>query len=242
MQYYAIHVCDINLCFMHTIQGEIQILYRIEVQTLLIDCYRYDFVTEIADRESGQFVATGTLGKNNIASLALRTRVVCKQNYNGFDCGNMICEPQGDSSGHFTCDINGNKVCLPGYQNPGTNCVEAVTTMIPITDTTISIIQATSVQTTIIQTASVISTTAVTSNNGIPSITMISCMPSQTTRAPALVGMDIVPIAAGAATACLLILLLILIVNIVAVVLILKSRNRRQAVIVEGAYTVLLRY
>ena len=151
----------------------------------------------------------------------------------------MICEPQDDSSGHFTCDINGNKVCLPGYQNPGTNFVEAVATMIPITDTTISTIQATSVQTTIIQTASAISTTAVTSDDGVSSIPMTSSMPSQTTRAPAPVGMDIVPIAAGAATACLLILLLILIVNIVAVVLILKTRNRRQAVIVEGAYTVL---
>ena len=148
----------------------------------------------------------------------------------------MICELQDDSSGHFTCDINGNKVCLPGYQNPRTNCVEAATTMIPITATTISTIQATSVQTTIVQTASVISTTAETSDDGV------SSMPSQTTRAPALAGMDIVPIAAGAATACMLILLLILIVNIVAVVIIIKSRNRRQAVIVKGAYTVIHRY
>ena len=191
--------CDINLYFMHTIQGEIQILYRIEAQTLLIDCHRYDLVTEIEDRESGHFVSTATPGKNNIASLILRIRVVCNENYTGSDCGSMICEPQDDFSGHFTCDINGNKVCLPGYQNPRTNCVEAVTTMIPITDATISTIQATSVQTT----------------------------------------MDIVSIAAGAATVGLLILLLILIVNIVAVVLILKSRNRRQAVIVEGVYTVI---
>ena len=54
---------------MHTIQGEIQILYRIEVQTLLIDCHRYDLVAEIADRESGPFVTTGTLGNNSIGSL-----------------------------------------------------------------------------------------------------------------------------------------------------------------------------
>ena len=227
------------MLYAYAIQGEIQILYRIEVQTLLIDCHRYDIVTELIDRESGQFVITATPGINNIASLALGIRVVCKENYTGSDCGDMICEPQDDSSGHFTCDINGNKVCLPGYQNPRTNCVEAVTTMIPITDTTISTIQGTSVQTTIIQTASVFSTTAVTSDDRVSSIPMTSSMPSQTTRAPAPVGMDIIPIAAGAATACLLILLLILIVNIVAVVLILKTRNRRQAVIVEGAYTVL---
>ena len=41
--------CDINLYFMHTIQGGIQILYRIEVQTLLIDCHRYDLDTEIGE-------------------------------------------------------------------------------------------------------------------------------------------------------------------------------------------------
>ena len=230
------------MLYAYTIQGEIQILYRIEVQTLLIDCHRYDIVTEIEDRESEHFVSTATPGKNNIASLILNIRVVCKENYTGSDCGDMICELQDDFSGHFTCNINGNKVCLPGYQNPRTNCVEAVTTMIPITDATISTIQATSVQTTLIQTASAISTTAVTSDKGVSSITMTSSMPSQTTKAPALVGMDIVSIAAGAATVCLLILLLILIVNIVAVVLILKSRNRRQAVIVEGAYTVIPRY
>ena len=224
---------------MHTIQGEIQILSRIEVQTLLIDCHRYDIVTEIADRESGPFVAIATPGKNNIASLTLRIRVVCNENYTGSDCGSMICEQRDDSTGHFTCDGNGNKLCLPGYQNPRTNCAEAVITMISITDTTINTIQGTSVQTTVIQTASAISTTSVTSDKGISSITMTSSIPSQTTRAAALVGLDIVPIAAGAATACLLILLLILIVNIVAVVLILKSRNRRQAVIVEGAYTVI---
>ena len=125
---------------MHTIQGEIQILYRIEFQTYLIDCYRYDFHTGIVDRENRLFVANTTPGKNNIASLAFSIRVVCKENYTGSDCGDMICEQQDDSTGHFTCDVNGNKVCLPGYQNPGTNCVETVTTMIPTTDTSISTI------------------------------------------------------------------------------------------------------
>ena len=59
----------------------------------------------------------------------------CKENYTGSDCGIMVCEPRDDSTGHFKCDINGNKVCLPGYQNPETNCIEALN---PITLTTIS--------------------------------------------------------------------------------------------------------
>ena len=227
------------------LQGGFQLLYTIYQDVgdnPLIDEGITNFTLNVVDRATGGFtMLTTDQGTYNMATFSLNLRAVCKENYYGSDCS-MICEPQDDSTGHFTCGGNGNRVCLLGYQNPGTNCVEAVTTMIPTTDITISTIQATSVQTTVIQTASVITTTAVTSDKGISSITMTSSIPSQTTRAPALVEMDIVPIAAGAATACLLMLLLILIVNIVAVVLILKSRNRRQAVIVEGAYTVIPRY
>ena len=97
---------------------------------------RYDFVTGISDRENGRFVSSAIGGKNGIATLTFgRIRVVCKENYTGSDCGIMVCETQDDSTGHFNCDINGNKVCLPGYQNPETNCVDALN---PITLTTIS--------------------------------------------------------------------------------------------------------
>ena len=202
---------------MHTIQGEIQILYRIEFQTILIDCHRYDFGTEIADRESGPFVATGTLGKNNIASLALSIRVVCTENYTGSDCGDMICEPQDDSSGHFTCDINGNKVCLPGYQNPGTNCVEAVTTMIPTTTMETN-------------TKETISITTQTLDNGISYTTYY--IPSTTTSAPAP---DIVPIAAGAAVGGLVVLLILIVIIAIAVLLVAKAKNKRTIKRIEGS-------
>ena len=212
---------------MHTIQGEIQILYRIEVQTLLIDCYRYDFVTGIINRERGQFVSTATPGKNNIVSLALRIRVVCKENYNGSDCGNMICEPQDDSTGHFTCDINGNKVCLPGYQNPGTNCVEAVTTMIPTTTTETNTMETISIPTQ-------------TFDNGISYTTMTYSIqttppPSTTTSAPAPVGMDIVPIAAGAAVGGLVVILILIVIIAIAVLLVAKAKNKRTIERIEGS-------
>ncbi len=48
---------------------------------------------------------------------------MCREGYFGPDCG---CSPRDDSTGHFTCDTNGIKMCLPGYQNPQTNCVEEV--------------------------------------------------------------------------------------------------------------------
>ncbi len=48
---------------------------------------------------------------------------MCKEGYFGPDCG-ILCTSRNDSTGHFTCDTNGIKVCLPGYQNPETICVE----------------------------------------------------------------------------------------------------------------------
>lgn len=53
--------------------------------------------------------------------------LVCKEGYFGPDCGSP-CISQNDSTGHFTCGVNGAKVCLPGYQNPETNCVEEAPT------------------------------------------------------------------------------------------------------------------
>ena len=46
---------------------------------------------------------------------------MCKEGYFGPDCG---CTPRDDSTGHLTCDEDGTIMCLPGYQNTTTNCVE----------------------------------------------------------------------------------------------------------------------
>ena len=57
--------------------------------------------------------------------LAAQFSVVCKENYFGLDCA-TFCEERGDELGHFTCDGEGNKVCLQGYKNPSTNCTECI--------------------------------------------------------------------------------------------------------------------
>ncbi len=49
--------------------------------------------------------------------------VSCKEGYFGPDCGTP-CTPRDNSTGHFTCNVNGAIVCLPGYQNTTTNCVD----------------------------------------------------------------------------------------------------------------------
>ena len=118
----------------------------------------------------------------------------------------MVCEPRDDSTGHFNCTTDGNKVCLPGYQDPETNCVEAVITMIPTTDIIISTMETT------IQTTPLSATTSTTTP----------------------VGMDIVPIAAGATVGGLVVILILIVIIIVAVLLVSRAKDKRTTERVEG--------
>ena len=60
-------------------------------------------------------------------------RVVCREGYFGPDCG---CSPRDDSTGHFTCAIDGTVVCLHGYQDPETNCVVEAPTSTTVQEAT----------------------------------------------------------------------------------------------------------
>ncbi len=140
-------------------------------------------------------------------------RVVCKEGYFGPDCG---CPPRNDSTGHFTCDVNGTIVCLPGYQNTATNCVEESEPITnPETITT--------------------STTTITTPAPTPSTTNVTVNTMETfiTDSSTENGEDIVPIVAGGVAGVLVVLLLILIVNIVlvAVALKIKYMKNKQGII-----------
>ena len=43
-------------------------------------------------------------------------RIRCALNFFGPDCS-RFCVPMDNSTGHFNCTLNGEKVCLPGYAN-----------------------------------------------------------------------------------------------------------------------------
>nr|NP_001071677.1 delta protein [Ciona intestinalis]BAE06370.1 delta protein [Ciona intestinalis] len=45
-------------------------------------------------------------------------RVKCKVHLYGSDCATH-CHPRNDVFGHFTCDMHGNKVCMPGWMDTG---------------------------------------------------------------------------------------------------------------------------
>ena len=79
---------------------------------------------------ASSIMLTGEKGK---VELIISYEVRCQQNYYSTDCS-TYCVPSDNSMGHYNCDpSNGNKICLPGYQNPVTNCIEGEKASILIT-------------------------------------------------------------------------------------------------------------
>ena len=68
---------------------------------------------------------TDTMDYNGTySSLRLAFRLTCGPYYYGPNC--TLCRETNDSSGHFFCNKTVGRVCLEGYQNPETNCVECI--------------------------------------------------------------------------------------------------------------------
>lgn len=56
-------------------------------------------------------------------TLDFQMMVYCEDNYYGKKCDKYCYGQDHDSTGHFTCDVNtGEKICLPGWEQPATNC------------------------------------------------------------------------------------------------------------------------
>lgn len=53
------------------------------------------------------------------ARITYRVRVQCDLHYYNATC-TKFCRPRDDKFGHYRCDGNGDKVCIPGWK--GTNC------------------------------------------------------------------------------------------------------------------------
>lgn len=64
-------------------------------------------------------------GFYGIASMELSFRVMCHEHYYGPTC-NTLCVPRNSSEGHYTCNKDGNIVCLAGYTNTSTNCTTPI--------------------------------------------------------------------------------------------------------------------
>ena len=53
------------------------------------------------------------------SKLEYEYRMVCSRHYFGGDC-DTLCRPRDDQFGHYTCDSDGEKVCLNGWQKDTT--------------------------------------------------------------------------------------------------------------------------
>ncbi|KAL8573410.1 hypothetical protein ACOMHN_032425 [Nucella lapillus] len=56
--------------------------------------------------------------------LAFRFRVMCDVNYYGSGCDRLCRESNDSIAGHYTCDVNGSRVCLPGWKGDSCNTAE----------------------------------------------------------------------------------------------------------------------
>lgn len=63
--------------------------------------------------------------RNQGPHLRLGFQLNCTEGYFGPAC-TKVCYAQDDEEGHYTCDGQGNIVCMSGFQNVLTNCTECV--------------------------------------------------------------------------------------------------------------------
>ena len=68
---------------------------------------------------SGQYYGNRS---NRRTRLDVEFTVGCDAHYYGSRC-DILCEPQDDVNGHYTCGTQGQKICRLGWTEPFTNCV-----------------------------------------------------------------------------------------------------------------------
>ncbi len=140
---------------------------------------------------------------------------MCREGYFGPNCG---CSPRDDSTGHFTCDTNGIKVCLPGYQNHQTNqtnCVEEVLiTPEPTTETAQPTPQATQ------------RSTATFVTEAMTTIELTNIMQTSSTNEPPTADYDPLPIAVGGAVGGLVV---VVIITLIIILLALTIKRRKKS-------------
>ena len=63
----------------------------------------------------------GAQGISGVGSIVVSFSVTRSDNYYGEFC-DLLCEARNDSRGHYTCDSEGNIVCLSGFMDPLNFC------------------------------------------------------------------------------------------------------------------------
>ena len=53
--------------------------------------------------------------------IELSFKVQCKRNFHGSNCA-TYCVPRDDNGGHYSCGVNGQRICLSGWSGPSSGC------------------------------------------------------------------------------------------------------------------------
>ncbi len=65
-------------------------------------------------------------GEQSKITVSVQFQRVCDTNFYGVDCLTRCIAADNDVDGHYTCDSqNGSRICLSGYSNPISNCIES---------------------------------------------------------------------------------------------------------------------
>ena len=106
---------------MFVLQGQLQLEIQINTSR--------EFLAEIIIMEDlipSKHFSDPVVYSERTVSIELSFLVSCVNNYHGPHCA-VLCEERDDELGHFTCDGEGDKVCLHGYKNLTTNCTDNCT-------------------------------------------------------------------------------------------------------------------
>ena len=111
-------------------------------------------LVRIEQEANGAFQEIKLQGENGLAIISFNLQVSCAQDGCQLKAG---CLPRDDLFGHYTCADNGDLVCLPGFQNPTTDCTEMAPTKLPNTDlvTTVDSVSVTTTPTTTVDSQSI---------------------------------------------------------------------------------------
>ena len=84
----------------------------------LIDRLFVNVSIAVGDRET---VPSFYTGEGGYGEMQLSFQVDCAENFYSPDCS-VFCRARDDAQGHYTCDSQGNRVCLDGFENLDSNC------------------------------------------------------------------------------------------------------------------------
>ena len=81
------------------------------------------YIVETLSPSSSFTSETWYTGVNGSSEIRLSFRVQCDATFYGSDCATYCVDTDVNGVGHYTCDFNGQKICLSGWTDANYNCL-----------------------------------------------------------------------------------------------------------------------